>query len=526
MRVKTPKLAGAVWPLAFLVFFLMGAGWALATPYAGGPDEVRQIIRAAGVAEGQVFAKPVSSKMAAYTGAFQTVPQGLVAGGLPGYKNTYCYHLIPTQSASCTGVPGGPHASVQHRYLTGNGRYNPIYYALVGGPLVLWPDWTGILLARLISVALCAAFLASAFLSCREWRRSPMMTAGFVIAATPTFFSMSGVINPNSLEMAAGVSLCAAAIPLLLDEDSPDTGRWLRRAAIAAIGIGQFRSLGPILIAGVLGVLMIPPVRGRLRYLWQQRSVRWWSAGLLVSCVLGIAWTIAFKTYQVAKLGYGHYHAWGAIIKIEITGRLLRIVTEMVSGFAYASRAPGFIFQIWMFALGALLLGAYAWGSKPDRWRITWLIGVAGFIAVATDLGSTNTYGWSFYGRYIYPLAAGIPLLAGFAFGRSGALSLPRQTSLYRAIVLILLPVHLISIVYMMARWERGAGRGLDPFSGSWTPVTGAGLPLLLMVVGLGLYGWMAWRAGLPPDEQSARPEAAPAEVLSHSDAEQLVEHT
>src|SRR5215472_1973919 len=262
MSIKTPSLAGRVWPLAFLVFFLIGAAWALVTPYAGGPDEVRQIIRAAGVAEGQVFAKPVSLPAMAYTGAFQTVPSGLVKGGPPAYSNTWCYHKNPAQSAVCAGVPGGPGEHVKHLYLTGVGRYNPIYYALVGGPLVWWPNWAGILLARLITAALCAAFLASAWMSCREWSRSPMLAGGFLVAATPAFFQMTGVINPNSVEMAAGVSLAAAAIPLLLDEDSPETGRWLRRAAVAAIAILQFRSLGPVLVAGLLGVLLIPPVRG------------------------------------------------------------------------------------------------------------------------------------------------------------------------------------------------------------------------------------------------------------------------
>ena len=362
--MKAPSLAGRVWPLAFLVFFLIGAAWALVTPYAGGPDEVRQIIRAAGVAEGQVFAKPVSLPAMAYTGTFQTVPQGLVKGGRPIYSNTWCYHKDLGQSASCAGTPGGPGEHVQQRYLTGVGRYNPIYYLLVGEPLVLWPNWTGILLARLISAALCAAFLASAWMSCREWTRSPMMVAGLLVAATPAFFSMAGVINPNSVEMAAGVSLAAAAIPLLLDEDSPDVGKWLRRAAVAAIGIGEFRSLGPVLIGAVLIILLLPPVKSRLRYLWQQRSARWWAGGVVLSCVIGIAWTIAFKTYQIARLSTGH-HSSGGIIRTEATGRLLKFVTQMTDGFAYAYNEPTLIFTFWAVAVGVLLISAYAWGSSP-----------------------------------------------------------------------------------------------------------------------------------------------------------------
>jgi hypothetical protein len=525
MRIKTLSLARRVWPLAFLVFFLIGAAWALATPYSGGPDEVRQMIRAAGVAEGQVFAKPVSSPAMADTGAFQTVPSGLVRGGLPGYKNTYCYHADPTQSAACAAVPGGPGEHVQQRYLTGVGRYNPVYYLPVGWPLLAWPNWGGILFARLISAALCAAFLASAWLSCREWSRSPLMVAGFLVAATPAYFSMAGVINPNSLEMAAGISLAAAVIPLLLDEDSPDVGKWLRRAAVAAIGIGQFRSLGPLLIGGLIVALLLPPVRSRLRYLWQRRPVRLWSVGVVVSCVIGVAWTIAFKTYQVAHLSNGRYHASGGIIKVEITGRLLKFVTQMIDGFAYAYNEPTLIFTTWAVALGVLLISAFAWGSSPDRWRLTWLIGVAGFIPVAVDLTATNTYGWSFYGRYIFPLAVGIPLLAGFTAGRSGVLTSRQQTSITRAFAVILLPFQLISLGYMMDRWQTGVafGRSFNPLRGNWHPVTGSALPLLMMLVGLALLGWMVWHAALPGDAQAAELDKSPADRLAGAE---LVEST
>lgn len=524
MSIRTPSLAGRIWPLAFLVFFLIGAAWALVTPYAGGPDEVRQIIRAAGVVEGQVFAKPVSSPAAAFTGAYQTVPSGLVKGGLPGYLNTYCYHKNPATSAACTGVPGGAGEHVQHRYLTGNGRYNPLYYAVVGGPLVWWPNWAGILLARLITAALCAAFLASAWMSCREWSRSPLLIGGFLVAATPAYFQMTGVINPNSVEMAAGVSLAAAAIPLLLEEDSPDVGRWLRRAAVAAIGIGQFRSLGPVLIGGLLVVLLIPPVRGRLRYLLRKRSVRWWSAGVVISCVVGFAWTIAFKTYQIAHLGNGVHYSTGGIIKAEFTSRLLRYVTQMIDGFPYADKPPTLIFTASAICIGLLLVSAFAWGSRSDRWRLAWLIIVAGLICIISDLSATNTYGWSFIGRYIYPQAVGIPLFAAFIAGRSGVLTSRQQTGMVRSIAAVLLPFQFISIWYMMTRWQSGAGHTLNPFTGKWMPVSGPALPLVIMLIGLALYAWMAWQAALPGgDEQAAEPEKSPADRLTGAE---LVEST
>ena len=51
-----------IWALAFLAFFLVGAAWAMASPYDGAPDEVRHIIRAACVVQGQIFPTPATSR--------------------------------------------------------------------------------------------------------------------------------------------------------------------------------------------------------------------------------------------------------------------------------------------------------------------------------------------------------------------------------------------------------------------------------------------------------------------------------
>ena len=42
------------WVVAFLGMVLLGCAWAFATPYDGGPDEGDHIVRAYGVATGQI----------------------------------------------------------------------------------------------------------------------------------------------------------------------------------------------------------------------------------------------------------------------------------------------------------------------------------------------------------------------------------------------------------------------------------------------------------------------------------------
>jgi hypothetical protein len=266
--------------------------------------------------------------------------------------------------------------------------------------------------------------------------------------------------------------------------------------------------MGPVLIACLLAVLLIPPGGAWLARLWRQRRTRLWSGAVLISCAVGGLWTIVFKSYQVAHLPTGRYSPY-LILKIEATGRLLKIVTQMIDGFAYDDKTPTLIFTVWAISIGLLLIGAFAWSSRLDRWRLAGLIAAVLAIPVIVDLGATNTYGFSFYGRYIFPLAVGIPLLAAFCLARSEVFTRAKQASLARALIVTLLPFQLISIGYMMDRWQSGAGPGhsLDPLRGHWLPVTGPALPLLLAVAGIGLLGFMAWRAVEPVDD---RPEELP----------------
>ena len=505
MSAVGPGRVGRAWPLAFLLFFLLSASWVFASPYDGAPDEVRHLVRAAGVVEGQIFAKPATKPGLGNIGAYQTVPKGLVQGDAPATSNGYCYHWAPARSAACAPVPGGG-GKTPTTVITGAGRYNPVYYAAVGEPLVRWPNWTGILLARLVSAALCAAFLASAWLSCLEWRRSRLLIAGLLVAATPAFFELTGAVNPNSLEIAAGISLAAAAIPLLLDGDSPHARRWLRRAALAAIGIGQFRAIGPELIAGLMVVLLLPPSRAQVRQLWRRRSARWWSAGVVASCALGELWTITSKVTDIGNIAHGKYTI-GLILRSELqpTGRLLRVVEEMIDGFSYYdTKPPHLILVIWGAAIGLLLAAAFAWGTWVERWRLAALITGTLAIPVLFEVSNANTFGFSFQGRYILPLAVGVPMLAAFITGRSGRLTTIWQARIIRAMIVVLLPVQLLSLGYVMDRWQSGVGPGhsLNPLLGSWHPVTGSVLPLVLMTAGLIGFGWLAWRAAsLAEDE-------------------------
>jgi hypothetical protein len=195
--------------LVFLGFFLVFGAWAVAAPYDAPPDEVQHVIRAYGVLSGQIAPAPTSVKWGVNNngaGAYQRVPEGL-------YHPARCWGFDPGKSAACQPPIGGGRLIDAP---TSAGRYNPVYYAAVGLPLRIWPGWGGLVLSRLLSAALSAALLAWAFVTLIRWSRYGLMLAGLMAAATPMLAHLAGAVNPNGLEITAGIALFCGGIPLLL----------------------------------------------------------------------------------------------------------------------------------------------------------------------------------------------------------------------------------------------------------------------------------------------------------------------
>src|SRR5262245_45449700 len=229
--------------LAFLValvaFFGLGAGWALAMPVNGTYDESEHIVRAYGVASGQVYAHDGT----------QRVPASL----LPGDVQCQWQRRLP---ASCQLPPPPDRGRVP--VPTGAAAYSPIYYLPVGVPMLLSPGYGGIIAGRLVSALLCALLLAAAVaIAVRLGNR--LLIGGLVLVATPMAMDLAGSINPNGLEIAAGVLLWCALLALVRPPapdppgaERPGTGRLVLLAGAAAALLMTVRHLGPLLLGLVL----------------------------------------------------------------------------------------------------------------------------------------------------------------------------------------------------------------------------------------------------------------------------------
>ncbi|MGC9666981.1 DUF2142 domain-containing protein [Planosporangium sp. 12N6] len=504
------------WILVFLGFFLVFTGWSLAAPYDAPPDEVQHGIRAYGVLSGQILPKPtvvIWGENNSGAGAYQKVPEGL-------YHPARCWGFWPEKSAACQKpISGGPLIDAP----SSAGRYSPIYYAMVGLPLKLWPGWGGLVLSRLISSALSAAILAWAFVTLLRWSRYGLMLAGLLASATPMLAHLAGAVNPNGLEITAGIALFCGGIPLLLGKpggSSKSSLIWL--TGTGAVLLAPLRSLGPLWLAFALGALLIPQSRARLHALWSHRLVRRWTYGVLASLAFAVIWVLASGAGQLVPPPDNRYHfgtGQAALHYFNSWETFLQGMVGVAGWFDIFMPLP--FYWMWVCPVAALVLFALTIGTWADRWRF-FILFLGGVVAPGIlQVKEANVTGFIIGGRYMLPLLVGMPLLGAFIVERR-LLNAKQSHTLTKLFCLLMVPAHLALLVYAMVRWQRGAyhmpGLGrLNPLAGDWHPPTGSLLPVVAMILGLALLLPAFWRgprlaAALGDPEAEAAPQDAPAE--------------
>jgi hypothetical protein len=471
-----------LWLLAFIGFFLLHAGWALAAPYDGPPDEQQHALRAASIMHGHILTD---------SNNVQTVPKSLV--------RQFCFPMQAAVPASCAIPPGGDE-TLETRYVS-EARFNPVYYAVTGWPLAFWPTWRGIMLSRFMTGAMMAALLACAVVAAARWTRSRALVAGIVVASTPMIAHLGGSINPNGVEIAAGMALFAALIAVLHEQQEG-----INRAAVALAGVSASvlvtpRFSGLMWLAVILGAMMIPMSKARLRELARSRSVRVWVGVIVLATLASVAWTILTKTAEVRAGDNG----WttNQILRTGLFDMWPNLVNQMIGVMGWAETLmPRLIYVVWFMAAGLLLLGSLAFGNRTDRWRMLALFFGVFTPLLAAELYLANRIGWFNQGRYFLPGAVGLPLLAAHIVARRSFTSEQMRT-VTRLLAVLLVPIQLVCLLFTMARWQSGF-ISINPFNGSWVPPYGHVLPLVAGSLSVIVLLVMYWRASRIPVQPAA----------------------
>jgi hypothetical protein len=463
-----------VFLLAFAAFFLTSAAWALALPVDGTYDEKHHIVRAYAVASGRLLPDGPASDGTTFGDEGFDVPASL----LPG--NINCVRSDGRPPASCQ-APAGDGGKV--RVPSAAARYSPVYYLPVGLPLLASPDRTGVVLARLVSALLSALLLAAAAATAARVG-GRLLVAGVALVSTPMAMNLYGSVNPNGLEIAAGILLFTTLAAVLRGIVSRQV--LVLVGVAAAIMLTVRPPLGPVLLAVDVAACALLAGRDRLAALWRDQNVRRiLGASVVAGAAFTVVWTLVSGGPGTAAVPARAIH--GQILGRIATVRLPFYVHQIVGQFGYGETTISrYAIYLWYLLVAAVVVPALVWGGWRLRLVLAGLIMFCLAMLVALDLHFAPRSGWFAHGRYAMPTGVGVVLLALCAPGGPDRwFVVARSRWFVVALVAATVPVHLYALARVMTRYESGIDAPLNPFAGTWHPIGGAVAPLLVMTAGL-----------------------------------------
>lgn len=385
------------------LFAMMGL-WTLSSPMMDAPDEPANSVKAMGVARAQ--------------------PSGEVHEGVPGlrfmvvpdwalglHKSPDCFNFEADVPASCVpDIDGSNDVFIVAD--TGAGTYNPLYYALVGWPSLIWDDEAGATGMRLASSLVNSAVLASGVAALAGRRRSSWSFVAAGLSVTPMVLFFGSHINISGLEMASGFAV-ACWLGLLVDHErraSLATAAW-GVAATAAV-LANTRSVGPLWLAAIAIAFLLD---GRI---WPRlvRSRAFWGAAALLALAGGVAlwWALSQGSDEVRYPGAGA----GETPFLDGAEYMLAISFETASGYVghlgwLDTPLPGMEILLWGGGMFALVAAAIVLGRGWPRARII-AMAVAYLALPALVQGMAwNTHGFIWQARYILAVVLALLVCAG-----------------------------------------------------------------------------------------------------------------
>ncbi len=411
---------------------LMQLGWFITMPPFAGMDEWDHAYRASAVAHGQWVAPPTDATRG--TGAMVLVPTDIVEAA-----HAECVNLPYGGHAECVGTVRGNFTEVA----SGAGRYNPVYYAMVGWPSRFLDGQVALYGMRLVGLVLCWILIMASLRLLIAWAG---MLAGFFLVAgiTPAVYYASSTVAPNGLEMVSGMGLWVGLATMVADygQERPASKQAFALAAVSGALLLSLRSLGPLWAALIVLLTLVA---------WPQA---WPCARSLIRTRHG-----ALLTFLVAIVG-GSSVWWvqsqqtlkvGAPIEVpDVTSPVVVALREpvlwtfqMMGTFPYRNNpAPGTMYLSLILVIVVAIALALRFATSRERSALVGCVLASYLFPLAITLMTFEQFGTAWQGRYALPLLVGIPALTGIILGRR---RVPRW--LMVAIAALVGVAHMIALV-------------------------------------------------------------------------------
>jgi hypothetical protein len=490
------------WATGFAIFFILLASWSFATPLTGAPDEPAHMMRAASVVRGQINGPEVPVRQ-----VIAKIPRTEVVTGIrlpERYKSLElmpsCWAMDSNVSAGCAKPMSGGSQVVS--MTTAAGRYNPAYYLAIGWPTLFLSGPTGLYAMRLISAAICAALLASAFLTATEWRRRGPALLGLFTAATPMVLFLGGVVNPNSVEIAAGILAWAATLSIFMSPDPRVLNHRLARAGTASAALFCIRPLGLIWVASIIVCGLLTAERGTLRAIVHRRAFWLWSGVSGLAFVLGEVWNMTHPDHSSMPKALS-----AKAVVVWSFHHSDFFVNQMIGNFGWLTTpiAPVSLI-LWLGSIVGLVILACTYSRRRETLA---LLGIAAGIFLIPLLGSAAEakLGPIWQGRYLLAFAVGLPMLSAFVIAKRDPLVAPARTRLVNNSMLLLGFANIVAFYWALHRYLVGSGGSILSLRAHWEPP--GTWPVWVLVYAVGLLAGLQLVRTLAKEPSEAQENAA-----------------
>ena len=396
--------------ITFALLLALNLWWMLAIPRNGGPDEASHFRKAAATARGTLVG-PQAAGFVPNVKAVK-VPAALDLTGESRFRPCFAGLEHRNVDAGCQQPPTGTGLTEQP---TTAAKYPPLPYVFPGLVSLATSGYRLQYLMRFAHAIVVAAIEAWAILVVARGRRTPLARAGALLALTPTAVFLGGVLNPNGFENAAGLLAWAGGLALATGGDERRDRRALAALVAGSVLLSLARPLSSLWTAAILVSVVWLAGGERARQLARRRSVRRGLVAIGASVLLAIAWFFGAGLTSSADADVARTDAYASIAR-SVAGRLSLFYRQAVGQFGWEEVfAPSVTMLAWTLGLGALVAISVLAGRRRYPLAIAGVLAVCIAFPTVIDLRQARVSGLIWQGRYFLALAAGIPLVAGWA---------------------------------------------------------------------------------------------------------------
>ncbi|WP_026460043.1 DUF2142 domain-containing protein [Schaalia suimastitidis] len=475
-RIFSPR---SVFCVSFVAFFLLTLMWALSNPLTASPDEQSHIKKAAATAYGQVFnSELLADRMVSIPEFYHDVE---------AYTCNAFEPDLPISACDLSRLTTKEHPDGWVTVPTPAARYNPLYYAAVGWPALIFHNATGVYLMRTLSGLLGSLFLAIGF---RALRQAKISAIGFITATgfiTPMVPFLMSSVNPQALEITAAFALWCELLLIIRATPMSAVGPRMWLLAFIASAFTNSRGLTPFFLAlMVMGAVSLQPWNFSRRVIKNRRS---WApmATIFIVTIVGSVWilTTGVLTSEEPPPDTAVTPRWLAIYTLRQTDTYLQ---QAIGSFGWLhAPLPLSLTAVFIAAGLCMLATIYAVASRRERFVVfSSLVLYALVVPVALHASQARTLGIMWQGRYILPLLIGVPILAAFVLSEKVLPSTQVNHRLLRFWALLFGAVHAYSVIFEMHRQMLGINGSWDLSESAWFPPIP--LWLLALVLSVVLY--------------------------------------